>query len=255
MSACAVIWDYDGTLVDSRHRNLSVNRAIIEGLTGRPWQDFEALHSLADYDDAVARCTNWRDFYQREFGLQEHMLEAAGRMWTRRQLTDETPVAPFPGVRQALEALRNLPQGIVSQNSRAIIKANLGPLGLDGRFDLVLGYEEVAPGRQKPAPDGLLDCLGRLLPEGPATVFYVGDHPTDTMCVVEARRELSRRGLEVDVWSIAALYGGESPDGWPEEPDFLARVPGDVVSIVDLEVPGARIGNEGRVSRDLEEAS
>jgi len=254
MPACVIIWDYDGTLVDSRHRNLSVNRTIIEGLTGQPWREFTALHSIEDYDAAVARCTNWRDFYQREFGLREDMLESAGRMWTRNQLTDQTPVEPFAGVPETLEALGHLPHGIVSQNSREIITATLGPLGLEDRFEHVLGYEEVARGRQKPAPDGLLDCLERLTRFGQGAAFYVGDHPTDAMCVARARDEIAARGLAVDVWSIAALYGGESTDGWPEPPDFLARTPADIVTIVDRELDCRPIGEE-QPTHDLEEAS
>lgn len=235
MPACAVIWDYDGTLVDSRHRNLSVNRSIIEDLTGRSWEDYEALHSIEDYDAAVARCTNWRDFYQREFGLREGMLESAGRMWTRCHLTDATPVEPFAGVPETLQALGHLPHGIVSQNSRQIIEATLDPLGLGDRFEHVIGFEQVAPGRQKPAPDGLLDCLERMTSMGPGAAFYVGDHPTDAMCVAQARQELVARGLEISVWSIAVLYGGESIDGWPEAPDFLARTPEEIVGIVGRE--------------------
>lgn len=235
MPACAIVWDYDGTLVDSRHRNLSVNRSIIEGLTGRSWQDFETLHSVEHYDAAVARCTNWRDFYQREFGLREDMLESAGRMWTRCHLTDETPVEPFAGVPETLQALAHLPHGIVSQNSQQIIQGTLGPLGLGARFEHVIGYEQVAPGRQKPAPDGLLDCLERMTALGPGAAFYVGDHPTDAMCVARARQEMTARGLEIDVRSIAVLYGGESVDGWPEAPDFLARAPEEIVGIVNRE--------------------
>ncbi len=231
VTECAIIWDYDGTLVDSRHRNLSVNRSIIEGLTGRSWRDFGALISVADYDDAVARCTNWRDFYQGEFGLREDMLELAGRMWTERQLSDATPVRPFAGVTEALDSLEHLPHAIVSQNSRRIITATLEPLGLGSRFDHVLGYEEVAPGRQKPAPDGLLDCLDRLsVLEGAA--FYIGDHPTDALCVARARDEIAEKAPKLEMWSIAALYGGESTEGWPEAPDFCARTPEDIVTIV-----------------------
>ena len=253
MPACAIIWDYDGTLVDSRHRNLGVNRSIIEGLTGRPWRAFQALNSIADYDDAVARCTNWRDFYQREFGLREDMLESAGRLWTRYQLTDETPVQVFAGVPETLEALGHLPHGIVSQNSREIIAATLGPLGLGGRFEHVLGYEEVAPGRQKPAPDGLLDCLDRLTRKGPGVAFYVGDHPTDAQCVVQARREIRARGREMEVRSIAVLYGGESPAGWPDPPDHVARSPAEIVAIVDSLAP-CRQNQAGAAPAKLEEA-
>ncbi|NNK48465.1 MAG: HAD family hydrolase [Gemmatimonadetes bacterium] len=254
MPACAIIWDYDGTLVDSRHRNLSVNRSIIEDLTGRPWRDFRVLHSIEDYDAAVARCTNWRDFYQREFGLREDMLETAGRMWTRGQLTDETPVEPFAGVPEALDALGHLPHGIVSQNSRQIIEATLGPLGLRDRFEHVLGFEQVAPGRQKPAPDGLLDCLARMSRPGPRAAFYVGDHPTDAMCVAQARQEMAARDPCMDVWSIAVLYGGESTDGWPEPPDFLARTPQDIVAIVDRESPCRKTRDESSSDQALEES-
>jgi len=256
MRACAIVWDYDGTLVDSRHRNLSVNRSIIEGLTGRSWNDYETLHSVENYDAAVARCTNWRDFYQREFGLREDMLESAGRMWTRCHLTDDTPVQPFAGVPETLQALAHLPHGIVSQNSRQIIEATLDPLGLGDRFEHVIGYEQVAPGRQKPAPDGLLDCLERMTAMGPGAAFYVGDHPTDAMCVAQARQEMVARGLEISVWSIAVLYGGESVDGWPEAPDFLARTPEEIVGIVGRENHCQQtVRGVESAARDLEEMS
>ena len=39
----AVIWDFDGTLVDSHRKNLQVNRAIIHRLTGRRAASFTAL--------------------------------------------------------------------------------------------------------------------------------------------------------------------------------------------------------------------
>ena len=243
MPSCAIIWDYDGTLVDSRHRNLSVNRSIVELLTDRPWTEFKALASIPEYDAAVARCTNWRDFYAREFGLQVPKVETAGRLWTRYQLTDETPVTPFPGVSETLDALAHLPHGIVSQNARDIITATLDPLGLAGRFRHVIGYEEVGPGRQKPAPDGLLACIDVLTDIEPATAFYIGDHPTDTECVAQARSDLQARGRHIEVKSIAALYGGESPAGWRVQPDLLADTPAQIVDIV-LQAAGCGAGSE-----------
>lgn len=239
MAGCAIIWDYDGTLVDSRYRNLSVNRAMLEALTGRPWTEFGALASVSDYDAAVARCTNWRDFYAREFDLAVPDIEMAGRLWTDYQLRDDTPVDPFPGVPEALDALADLPHGIVSQNARGIIATTLRILGLEGRFDRVIGYEEVAPGRQKPAPDGLLACIETLTAWAPGTVYYVGDHPTDTECAAGARAELEIRGLDVEVRSIAALYGGESSAGWRVQPDLEARTPAEIVELVRRTAPSA----------------
>ena len=232
MRTCAIIWDFDGTLVDSRHRNLSVNRSIVERLTGRAWEQFKALESIPEYDAAVARCTNWRDFYEREFGLAGPAVESAGRLWPEYQLRDGTPVELFEGVPETLEALRHLPHGIVSQNAREIITATLAPLGLGERFRHVVGYMEVGPTRQKPAPDGLLDCLEALTDLAPGMAFYVGDHPTDAQCVAESRRELAVRGLDVELKSIAAVYGGVSPHTWSTQPDEVAARPAEIVEIV-----------------------
>ncbi len=91
---------------------------------------------------------------------------------------------------------------------------------------------------------------------GPGAAFYVGDHPTDAMCVAQARQEMVARGLEIRVWSIAVLYGGESTDGWPEAPDFLARTPEEIVGIVGRESrcqqPVLRVESP---AEDLEEMS
>ncbi|MEE8062223.1 MAG: hypothetical protein V3T16_10335, partial [Gemmatimonadales bacterium] len=67
----AVIWDYDGTLVDSCERNLSVTREIITTVTLRPADSDEALVSVASYRAATVRSRNWRDLYATEFGFSE----------------------------------------------------------------------------------------------------------------------------------------------------------------------------------------
>jgi phosphoglycolate phosphatase-like HAD superfamily hydrolase len=235
MPACAIIWDYDGTLVDSRHRNLSVNRALVEHLTALPWSEFPALASPGHYDRAVARCTGWRDFYEREFGLARSAVEEAGRLWTEYQMSDETPVPLFEGVAEVLEELGDLPHGIVSQNASDIIAATLEPQGVAGCFGRVIGYREVPPERQKPAPDGLLACLETLTDLAPGRAWYVGDHPSDARCAAAARLALRERGLAIDVKSIAVLYGGESVNGWQVAPDAEARTPADIVRIVRAE--------------------
>jgi len=111
-------------------------------------------------------------------------------------------------VRETLEDLGHLPHGIVSQNARDVITATLGPLGLGERFGKVVGYQEVGPGRQKPASDGLLACLEALTDLAPGTAFYIGDHPTDTQCVAESRRELAARGLDIDAHLVHAARRG-----------------------------------------------
>ena len=46
----AIIWDYDGTLVDTRLKNYQVNRAILEAVTGKSADEFEGLTSFESHE-------------------------------------------------------------------------------------------------------------------------------------------------------------------------------------------------------------
>ena len=98
----AVVWDYDGTLVDTCRRNWQVTRALIPAVSGRPLAAFPALASLETYVAADRRSANWRELYGREYGLSPEQVDEAGRLWTRYQLADETPTPFFDGVPAAL---------------------------------------------------------------------------------------------------------------------------------------------------------
>ena len=235
----AVIWDFDGTLVDSSERNMSVTREIISTVTSRSPDDYEALRSLAGYKAATTRSRNWRDLYAREFGFPENDIDRAGALWTEYQERSTTTIRVIDGVRDTLEALDHLPHGIVSQNARAIISSVLDDSALDGHFQAIIGYEEVAMSAQKPAPDGLLHCIERLTAFRLGYVFYIGDHEGDAICADNAKRELAARELPVEVVGIAALYEGETTETWSVLPDHEARRPQDVLHFVQQYVAGA----------------
>ncbi len=228
----AVIWDYDGTLVDSSAKNFGVTRAIVERLTAKSADAYQALSSMAGYRTALARTQNWREFYARAFGLSEPDIDRAGRLWVEYQLADSTPTPLVAGIPAVLRSLRHLPHGIVSQNARAAIAAVLDGNGLTGRFQAVIGFEEVDLRRQKPAPEGLLRCVEILTELRPGYVFYVGDHETDAVCAARAQEVLTRREPGVEVVSIGARYGAESAAPWAVEPDHTVRRPEEIVGIV-----------------------
>ena len=167
----AIIWDYDGTLVDTRLKNYQVNRAILEAVTGKSADEFEGLTSFESHEAAYRRAANWRELYLFEYGLTEQQTDEAGKLWAPYQLQDKTPSPLFGGIPEVLEALDNFPQGIVSQNGKAIILEVLAQHGLAKYFDCFVGYEEVEFKRQKPAPDGLLYCLEELTHFEPGRVF------------------------------------------------------------------------------------
>jgi len=229
----AIVWDFDNTLVDTRARNRSVTRRIIESLTGRDADEYPALRTQDAYDRATHRTQNWQDLYRVHFGLDADAVRAAGGLWTGLQLDDPTPTTWFGGIPAVVRDLQTWPQAIVSMNTSANILAALETAGLASAFDLVIGCEEVRYRRQKPEPDGLIRCLEALTGMTSGTVFYVGDHPVDSECAANANRALRERGAGLRVVSIGAAYGTVTdPASWDTEPEHRARDPHDVLAIV-----------------------
>jgi phosphoglycolate phosphatase-like HAD superfamily hydrolase len=233
MKGNAIIWDFDGTLVDSRQKNLSVNRALIAHVTGKPADSFPLLRSQEQFEAADARSSNWREFYLQDFGMSEEETAEAGRLWTEFQLQDKTPMPLFPGIGEAIATLGDLPQGIVSQNSRDMIQATMTQAGLERHIGAIIGYEEVPLDQQKPAPAGLLACLEKLTQLRPGMVFYIGDWQTDALQAVKARQVIQGRALAITLISIGAFYSGTAADdAWTTRFDISVQHPGEIVQIV-----------------------
>ena len=225
----AVIWDYDGTLVDSRQKNLSVTRKIVEKITNRSADEFPMLTDLEKYHRATMESSNWRKFYREEFELNKEEVDEAGSLWTVYQLNDSTQVNILAGIREGMNSIETIPQGIVSQNSKSNIERQLKSDGLIKYFSHISGYEEVALDRQKPEPDGLISCIKDLTDSEDGTIFYIGDHETDIQCAARANQILA----DLEVLSIGVLYGtGIDNVKWNTQPDFEANSVQELFDII-----------------------
>lgn len=242
----AIVWDFDGTLVDTRAKNLSVTRALVELVQGRNADSFPALRSLADYEKALHRHSNWKHFYRIELEMTDEQVHDAGSRWMEHQLADRTAARLYDGIPEVLDTIGHVPHGIVSLNARDNILRFLAELELEEHFAEVIGYEEVGLDRQKPEPDALVLCIERLTAMRPGTVLFVGDHETDVQCAHNTTALFRERGLPVQVVSVSALYGPDHDDsGWRVEPDFRARQPAEILEVVER-LPGAtRPGSAG----------
>jgi phosphoglycolate phosphatase-like HAD superfamily hydrolase len=230
----AVIWDFDGTLVDTRAKNLAVTRTLVARLTGRLATEIPALSSMVAYEAALHRHQHWHDFYRCELGLDEEQLLAAASLWMEAQAADQTAAPAFDGVVEVLDELGHVPHGIVSLNAGGNISRIIGELGIGSRFGEVLGFEAVPLERRKPQPDALLLCIERLEARVPGTVIYVGDHETDTLCALRAHESLDADGEPVRVVSVAATFGTSTDIGsWSRRPDYVARTARELLAIAD----------------------
>lgn len=238
----AVVWDFDGTLVDTRRKNLNVTRALVELVKQSPADTFEALRSLADYERALQRHQDWQNFYRLELEMSEQELRAAGSRWMEYQIADETLAPPYDGVPDVLRKLADLPQGIVSLNDRDNILRYLDLLELDHYFHEVLGYDCVELERQKPAPDALVLCIERLTDLRAGRVVFVGDHEVDARCAHAANDHFRDEGLDIEVVSVGAFYGGGDDSGWTARPHLRAHAPRDILTALGHTGAAATLG-------------
>jgi len=179
--ARAVIFDLDGTLIDSIELIVrSYEHAVLEhGLPspGRSeWLRWLGTPLKHQFSLLVGECED-----------QEARVEALIRTYRAWNLAhhDEL-VKPYRGVTEAVARLaadgRTL--GIVTSKMRASAQRGMLHVGLEPRwFQAVVGLEDTA--RHKPDPAPLLLALEQL-GVAPEQAIYVGDSPHDAACAQAA---------------------------------------------------------------------
>jgi len=234
-----IIWDYDGTLVDSSFKNLVVTREIIELITSKKFDSFDPLKSKGKYWETITSFNNWRDFYSTIFHLNAKQTDEAGALWSEYQKKNLTPINFIVGIKEVVHKLRRYPQGIVSQNSHEEIISNLKRIGVLKYFGSVIGYEEVDLNRQKPDPAGLLLSIDELFISEVGTVIYIGDQESDIECAVNANKFLKEQNRKISVINIAVDFKGQSQfDSWKITPQYLVTSPQQIIDIVKSIVAG-----------------
>src|SRR5947208_2755730 len=166
----AVVFDMDGTLIDSSWVVPAAFIATIQELGGPTLDRDEVIASYVIGTPAA---------------IMEHVLgrpiepsEIDGYHARLRAEADRRGVPPYPGIVEALEALaRSVAVGVFTNADLGNLDVLLGAAGLQDRFAAVVGADEVAP-NFKPAPDGLLLACERLGVTAASTA-YVGASPQD----------------------------------------------------------------------------
>lgn len=225
----AVLWDFDGTLADSATKNMAITKQILTRvaprLTGPGLPLY--LQSESDYHFATHNADHWRDLYREFFGMTPDEIESAGPLWETYQMRDKTEVTLFDGVAETIRQLSHLPQGICSANATVNIRQVLLEQGINSAFESVIGYEDLLPHHQKPAPDGGLKCLREIFGDTQGkTIIYVGDHIAD---VLFSRRLSQQLGPSNNVISVIVTHSGANPSQWREQPDEIIERPSDLI--------------------------
>lgn len=228
----AILWDYDGTLVNSVPKNIAITKQILREvaprLTGENLPDY--LKSEELYHIANHQSRNWQDLYVNYYGMSETEMLVAGSLWTPHQLKNTTPVELFPGIKQTINGIP-LPQGICSQNSSRNIDRVLKQYDLAHKFQAIIGYDDIPDNAQKPNPFGGLRCMERLFDTfTDKTIFYIGDHEGD---VAFARNIGKAMGEKGNVIAVVVKYSGANTSNWGHKPDYEIDRPLDLIQLLN----------------------
>src|SRR3989475_6861453 len=188
----AVIFDMDGTLIDSSWVVRAAFIATIEELGGPKLDRDQVISSYVLGPPAT--------IMERFLGRPIAPSEIDGYHARLRAEAERRGVHPYPGIVEALEALAgSVALGMFTNADLGNVDVLLGAAGLQDRFAAVVGADEVAP-NFKPAPDGLLLACERLGVTAASTA-YVGDSPQD-----------GETAHHAGALAVAARWGHRMPD-------------------------------------------
>jgi phosphoglycolate phosphatase len=202
----AVLFDLDGTLVDSADDILAAFAHTLRAAGLDPDPDPEAARSHLGYPlDVMLRRMGYAFPPEAYEGIVAVYAAYYMKHWA-----DRTRL--YDGVEALLESLAPVPCALVTQKRQNQAEGMVRTFGLEARFQCVLG---LGPGlRAKPAPD-LLFLAAERLGVRPADAVMVGDSPLD----LGAARAAGMGNAAV-TWGFtdAAVLEAQGPD-------FLARTP------------------------------
>ncbi len=197
----AILFDWDGTLLDSFHADSQAFLAMFREI-GIAWgiEDLERHYS-----------PDWYRMY-RAARLPRARWEEADRIWGKHYRKQEP--ALLPGARRVLRALaRRYELGLVTTGDRSRVCRQLKRFRLTEMFAAQICGGDTR--RRKPHPEPLLTALRQMRIEPEASV-YVGDAPEDV--------EMARRA---GVAAIAVL------GAFPIEPRLRAAKPEFLLSSIE----------------------
>lgn len=185
-----------GTLIHSAFKNL-MRLSIERGLMPEPADPVASLEEMADRLLPVYRVFN--------LGWHDEMIE------------------PFPQIDRTLEALDGAGWllGVVSSKMRAGVERGMNIFGMAGRFDVIVGAEDVS--NHKPHPEPLLRAM-EMLGGSAGETIYIGDSTHDIIA-----------GHAAGTLTAAATWGPFARSELVKQrPHFLLESPAEILDVVGL---------------------
>lgn len=228
-----ILFDYDGTLVDSARKNMQVCIEVLKHFDPQIEEHLpSALTSYDKYQKANHETQNWKELYVKAYGVDPVHLEEAAGLWGPEQEKNALMPEMFEGMTELIRDLKPIPLGICSQNNRVQIENTLEHYGIRDCFEGIIGTPEVPIAKQKPDAEGFLRCLEEMgAKEQDGIYVYIGDHSDD---VTFAKNAAACLGCEVICVSVDYLgLNIENYKKWENRPDYYAENTKQLKQILD----------------------
>jgi len=207
MRAKALIFDLDGTLVDSMEVVYGTMNLILKDL-GLREVGREEMVELAGkrFSEILLEMAPW---------LSPSAIEGSEARF--KEIYSASRLRLIPGAGEALGWLkeRNVPMGLVTTTPKEPARDLIERLGISEYFEVVVALEDVE--RPKPHPDGPLKA-SRALGMAPRDCAFVGDSPNDiragkaagTMTIgvltgFSSRERLAMEGADLVIGSVGEI--------------------------------------------------
>jgi phosphoglycolate phosphatase len=184
-----VLWDIDGTLVDSAGHGRQAFEDAYRAVLGRPFAGAVAMAGHTDHQIAMAMLGE-------DHGRLPRMLAELAEGLAARKDRIRAEGHPYPGAREALEALArrdDLIQSVLTGNLEANAAVKLSAFGLDAFLDFEAGGYGSDPHAARSDLVGVARERARAKHGQPTATVLIGDTPLD----VHAAHAAEARGVAV----------------------------------------------------------
>ncbi|MEV0637859.1 HAD family phosphatase [Streptomyces sp. NPDC050619] len=156
LGTLSVIFDLDGTLVDSEPNYYEAGRQVLaaHGVADYTWSDHERFVGISTLETIAV----WKEQYGLRTSVDE-LFAAKNRLYLELA---RASTRAYPEMRKFVELLatEGVPLAVASGSSPEAIEAVLTGTGLNAHLRTFVSADEVAHG--KPAPDVFLEAARRL---------------------------------------------------------------------------------------------
>ncbi len=164
-----IIYDLDGTLVDTRKDIVQAANQMLKEMGASPLSEQEIIPTVGrGLRHLVGGCVKSEDPGRIEQGMKIY------RAYYAQHLLDYSRL--YPGAREVLEHFKGRKQAVVTNKPNPYSRDILIGLGVADYFVEIIGGESEYP--KKPAPEALISLMEKNRAR-PMETLFVGDSPID----------------------------------------------------------------------------